>query len=89
MRVWTSRPLASSGICGGSSFGISLFETAAEVEGVAASMRPRGMSRSGFLGNQTYESLARKGEAMAISAMVTYAYDQIDQARTELNAVPE
>jgi len=39
------------------------------------------------LGNQTYESLARKGEAMTTAAMVTYAYDQIDQARTELNAV--
>jgi predicted ATPase len=41
------------------------------------------------LGDQTYESLATKGEAMTISAMVTYAYDQIDQARTELNAVSE
>jgi hypothetical protein len=39
------------------------------------------------LGEATYESLARKGEAMTTSAMVTYAYDQIDQARTELNAV--
>ena len=39
------------------------------------------------LGDQTYESLARKGEAMTTAAMVTYAYDQIDQARAELNAV--
>jgi hypothetical protein len=39
------------------------------------------------LGDQAYESLARKGEAMATAAMVAYAYDQIDQARTELNAV--
>jgi len=39
------------------------------------------------LGEQTYESLARKGEAMTTAEMVTYAYDQIDQARTELNAV--
>jgi hypothetical protein len=39
------------------------------------------------LGNQAYESLARKGEAMTTAAMVTYAYDQIDQARAELNAV--
>ena len=38
---------------------------------------------------QTYESLARKGETMTTAAMVTYAYDQIDQARTELNAVSE
>jgi predicted ATPase len=36
------------------------------------------------LGDQNYESLARKGEAMTTAAMVTYAYDQIDQARTEL-----
>jgi hypothetical protein len=39
-----------------------------------------------LLGDQTYESLARKGEAMTTAAMVTYAYDQIEQARTELNA---
>ena len=39
------------------------------------------------LGDPTYESLARKGETMTTSAMATYAYDQIDQARTELNAV--
>ncbi len=39
------------------------------------------------LGDQTYQSLARKGQRMTTAAMVTYAYDQIDQARTELNAV--
>jgi hypothetical protein len=39
------------------------------------------------LGETTYESLARKGETMTTSAMATYAYGQIDQARTELNAV--
>ena len=39
------------------------------------------------LGDQTYESLARKGEAMTTAAMATYAYDQIDQARAELNSV--
>ena len=39
------------------------------------------------LGDQTYESLARKGETMTTAAMVTYAYDQIDQARAALNAV--
>jgi len=27
------------------------------------------------------------GETMTTAAMLTYAYDQIDQARTELNAV--
>jgi hypothetical protein len=36
------------------------------------------------LSDQTYESLARKGEAMTTAEMVTYAFDQIDQARTEL-----
>ncbi|MGO9697416.1 MAG: adenylate/guanylate cyclase domain-containing protein, partial [Mycobacterium sp.] len=34
------------------------------------------------LGDPAYESLARKGEAMTTAAMATYAYDQIDQART-------
>jgi predicted ATPase len=38
------------------------------------------------LGDQTYESLARKGEKMTTTALVTYAYEQIDQARAELNA---
>ncbi|MGO9729948.1 ATP-binding protein [Mycobacterium sp.] len=39
------------------------------------------------LGDQTYEPLAQKGETMTTAAIATYAYDQIDQARTELNAV--
>jgi predicted ATPase/class 3 adenylate cyclase len=39
------------------------------------------------LGDQTYEALAVKGAAMTVAEMVTYAYDQIDQARAELNAV--
>jgi predicted ATPase len=39
------------------------------------------------LGEAIYESLARKGETMTTAAMATYAYDQIDQARTELKAV--
>ncbi|MGX9790513.1 ATP-binding protein [Mycobacterium sp. MMS18-G62] len=38
------------------------------------------------LGEATYESLARKGETMTTAAMANYAYDQIDQVRTELNA---
>jgi tetratricopeptide (TPR) repeat protein len=36
------------------------------------------------LGDQVYESLVRKGATMTTAAMATYAYDQIDQARTEL-----
>jgi predicted ATPase len=39
------------------------------------------------LGDQAYESLARKGETMTTAEMATYAYDQIDQARTELKNV--
>ena len=39
------------------------------------------------LGDQTYESFARKGETMTTAEMATYAYDQIDQARAKLNAV--
>ncbi|MGB9305092.1 MAG: hypothetical protein WCB92_15835 [Mycobacterium sp.] len=39
------------------------------------------------LGEATYESLARTGETMTTAEMATYAYDQIDQARAELNAV--
>jgi predicted ATPase len=39
---------------------------------------------SDVLGNQIYESLTRKGETMTTAEMVTYAYDQIDQTRREL-----
>jgi hypothetical protein len=39
------------------------------------------------LGERTFESLARAGEKMTTAAMVANAYDQIDQARAELNAV--
>jgi predicted ATPase len=42
-----------------------------------------------FLGDQTYEALARRGETMTTAEMVTYAYDQIDQARAELKSVSE
>ncbi len=36
------------------------------------------------LDDEAYESLARKGETMTTAAMASYAYDQIDQARAEL-----
>ena len=39
------------------------------------------------LGDQDYESLARKGETMSTAEIATYAYDQIDQARAELDGV--
>jgi hypothetical protein len=72
------------------------YEPAATIAGFALSP----LSASGFheittaithlrdvLGEATYESLARKGETMTLAEMATYAYDQIDQARAELNAV--
>jgi hypothetical protein len=71
------------------------YESAATIAGFAvtsplaalpamAEFAPRLHLRN-VLGDQTYESLARKGAAMTTAAMATYAYDQIDQARTELN----
>ncbi|PJE15792.1 MAG: adenylate/guanylate cyclase domain-containing protein [Mycobacterium sp.] len=36
------------------------------------------------LGDQAYETLTHQGQTMTTTAMVTYACDQIDQARTEL-----
>ena len=38
------------------------------------------------LANQTYDSLAHTGANMTTAVMVTYASDQIDHARAELNA---
>jgi hypothetical protein len=63
-------------------FALSPFSAAAVPEIIAAIAHLRDV-----LGEATYESLARKGETMTTAAMVTYAYDQIDQARAELNAV--
>ena len=40
-----------------------------------------------ILGDEAYKALARKGAELTIAAALTYAYDQIDQARAELNAV--
>jgi hypothetical protein len=75
---------------------LGLHEQAAIITGFAATE----MARAGYpqinatiahlrevFGDQTYESLARKGEAMTTAEMVAYAYDQIDQARAELNTV--
>jgi hypothetical protein len=35
-------------------------------------------------GQATYDSFARAGASMTTTAMVAYAYDQIDQARAAL-----
>ncbi len=72
------------------------YETAATIAGFALSpVAARGVPEittviahlRDVLGEQTYESLARKGETMTTAAMATYAHDQIDQARTELKTV--
>jgi predicted ATPase len=60
-------------------FALSPFSAAATPEITTAIAHLRDV-----LGEATYESLARKGETMTTAAMVTYAFDQIDQARTEL-----
>jgi hypothetical protein len=65
-------------------FALSPFSASAVPEITTAITRLRDV-----LGEATYESLARKGETMTTAAMVTYAYDQIDRARTELKAVSE
>ena len=53
----------------------------------AGRWRGAGLGLRDVLGDQIYESLAHKGETMTAADMATYAYDQIDQAQAELNAV--
>jgi predicted ATPase len=68
------------------------YEPAATIAGFALSPMATGVPQRStaiahlrnVLGEATYESLARKGDAMTTAAMVTYAYGQIDQARTQL-----
>ncbi|MDT5048799.1 MAG: hypothetical protein QOG75_4693 [Mycobacterium sp.] len=72
------------------------YEQAATLSGFAANA----MTRASFpqlvkaiahlrdmLGDQTYASLASKGEKMATSEIVTYVYDHINEARATLNDV--
>jgi hypothetical protein len=40
------------------------------------------------LGEETYERLAHKGEVMSMAAMVSYAYEQIERMRGELEQLP-
>jgi tetratricopeptide (TPR) repeat protein len=40
------------------------------------------------LGESAYESLARKGASMSTGAMAAYAYERIEQARSELEQLP-
>jgi hypothetical protein len=75
--------------------GLGRYEPAATIAGFAFSPMTAALREFSFaiahlcdvLGDQTYESLARKGETMTTATIATFAYDQIDQARTELNAV--
>jgi predicted ATPase len=39
------------------------------------------------LGDEDYESFSRKGKTMSTAEIASYAYDQIDQARAELDGV--
>jgi hypothetical protein len=41
-----------------------------------------------ILGDEKYKLLTRKGAAMSVSTMATYVYDQIGQARKELEQTP-
>jgi predicted ATPase len=75
---------------------IGRYEPAATIAGFAfdplsAQWAPESSTSIGHLrevlGDETYESLARQGKTMGTAQIVTYAYDQIDQARAELNAV--
>ncbi|OBI97287.1 cyclase [Mycobacterium alsense] len=69
-------------------------EPAATIAGFAAvnpmvavslpELRPLTTHLRDVLGDRAYESLARRGAAMTIAAIAAYAYDQIDQARMEL-----
>jgi hypothetical protein len=61
----------------GFAFSLLTASTVPQVSTVIAHLRD-------VLDDPGYESLARKGETMTTAAMVTYAYDQIDQARAEL-----
>ena len=74
------------------------YESAATIAGFAfssltamwvAEINPAIAHLRGVLGDQTYDSLARKGETMTTAAMANYAYDQIGKVRTERNSVSE
>jgi hypothetical protein len=66
---------------------VEQFGSAALLDARRALDRQIGCLRPAAVGGHEYESLPRKGETMTPAAMATYAFDQIDQARAELNAV--
>jgi tetratricopeptide (TPR) repeat protein len=76
-RMARYEPAAIIAGCASTPFAVATFP---ELSATTAHLRT-------VLGDEDYESLARKGETMSTAAMATYAYDQIDQARAELTAV--
>jgi hypothetical protein len=73
---------------------IGRYEPAATIAGCAASpfavvnypeLRAATVHLRTVFGDEDYESLARKGETMSTAETAAYAYDQIDQARAELD----
>jgi len=67
----------ASAIIGGYALSTLTALAVPELSGTIAHLRD-------VLGDQNYESLAHKGETMTTAAVAAYAYDQIDQARAEL-----
>jgi predicted ATPase len=74
---------------------VGLYESAATIGGFAVSpMTAAAYPQIGtmnahlrdVLGDETYEFLTRKGEAMTTGEIAAYAYDQTDQARRKLAA---
>lgn len=72
------------------------YEPAATISGFAATPHTRSIAPEmdvaiahlrRVLGDETYESLARKGATMTTAAIATFALDQIDQVRAEMSAV--
>jgi hypothetical protein len=63
-------------------FAVHPFTTFREMKTAIAHLRD-------LLGDQKYESLARKGGTMTTAEIVAYVFDQINQARTELEQPSE
>jgi hypothetical protein len=78
-RMGRYKPAATIAGCASTPF-VFVVATVPELVTTTAQLRT-------VLGDHDYESLARKGETMSTAEIAAYAYDQIDQARAELNAV--
>jgi hypothetical protein len=76
-RMGRYEPAATFAGCASTPFGLTTYP---ELRAATAHLRT-------VLGDHDYESLAHKGETMSTAEIATYAYDQIDQARTALTDV--